>query len=244
MKLAIAALLLWCPLAFASADGGPRDTSVPASPTTVKAKVHHLCKLKAPFPGDVLWDWDERLVVDDQVQIEKGELAFTAPVGIYRIVCWGAEPDQPPRKHIWYVTFEAGTVPPITSAPPPPYVGPAPTVPAPVATPADEFASAYATDKAAGRGSAADLKALSRIYANAGEALDRARPPTVGHLRNGLVIIENVQLKQALPTVLTLARRQLALRLPPDATIIDPQTGLAAKLVLLDLAASLEKITP
>lgn len=242
MKATIAALLLWCPLAFAQP---PREPT-PGAPVALKVKVNHLAKLKAPFPGDILWDWDERAIVEDQVQQgPDNTLAFIAPAGTYRVVCWGAEPDQPPRKHVWYVTFEAvGAVPPITSAPPPPYVGPAPSVPTPTTTPADEFASAYATDKAAGRGSAADLKALSRIYANAGEALDRARPPTVGHLRNGLVIIENVQLKQALPTVLTLARRQLALRLPPDATIIDPQTGLAAKLVLLDLAASLEKITP
>lgn len=135
-------------------------------------------------------------------------------------------------------------LPPVTQPPAPvpqPIPQPAPRAPA---TFAEELTAAYQADRVQRRGGPDDLKALARIYENSGQALDKAKPPTVGHLRSGIDVIVRVQLKQQLPAVVTLLQRHLALKLPDDSTPLNATNAVACKLVLLEVAAALGAVSP
>lgn len=138
-------------------------------------------------------------------------------------------------------------VKPVPVQPPPP--------PVPVPTITDEFAAAWKADRDGGQGTYQDLRSLAAAYASAGEALERSRPPTVGHLLSGLEIRNRVQLKDRLPRVQVLAKQFLAQRLPPSGAVLTPITPAgvkvdsppevaACKQVLLELASMLERIAP
>lgn len=131
-----------------------------------------------------------------------------------------------------------------------------PTLP-PVAPPTsgDELAAAWRTDRDGGQGTFQDLQALALAYRNAGEALERSRPPTVGHLIGGLEVRNRVQLKDRLPRVQVLCKQHLALKLPPSSTVLTPIVPaghrveqspelIACKQVLIELASLLERVLP
>lgn len=151
------------------------------------------------------------------------------------------------------------TSPTVTTAPvPAPATPPAASETLPAARPVsfiDELSAAFRADRDAGQGTQQDLRNLALAYVNAGEALERTRPPTVGHLLEGLEIRNRVQLKDKLPRVQTLTRQWLALKLPPSNAVLTPSLTsggranppgevAACKQVLVELSSFLEKVSP
>jgi hypothetical protein len=133
------------------------------------------------------------------------------------------------------------------AAPDTPGTGPArPPVASVPAVPAvaDEFQRAYDADKALHLAGAEDCQALAKIYALAGEALDRVKLPTIGHFRQGIEIQARARLKNRLPSLYALAQRQLLAKLPADDAVLTPQVSAAAKMAALGIAHQLDRVAP
>lgn len=218
MRLSLVLVLFLCPLAAAQ----EKPKSDPAGIDELIAKLADVRKQRGELENQersLISQLRERMLAQQQKLAQMG-VSLEAPIPL------------PP------VTSPA---PPVQ---PPPSTPPQPQPPRAPATLAEELTAAYQADKAVRRGGPDDLRSLARIFENAGQALDKARPPTVGHLRNGIEVIIRVQLKQQLPSVVTLLQRHLALKLPDDNTALTPATGVACKFVLLEVASALTAITP
>jgi hypothetical protein len=111
-----------------------------------------------------------------------------------------------------------------------------PSKPAPA--PPDPWSVAALQDQA----TAAELRTLAGVLSNAADALERARPPTVGHVKSGLDVVLGARLKGRLPAVTALVRQRLKEQLPADSTSLTTQVGTAVKLVLVEIATILETL--
>mgnify|MGYP001559844880 CR=1 FL=1 len=118
-----------------------------------------------------------------------------------------------------------------------------PVVPAPLPVPADTLLAAYTSDRNLGHGGPAELRAIAAQLRAAGEALERARPAQVSHLRGALEVIIGGKLAGKLPSTFLAVKANIASGFPADGTAMTPEVGVAVKLILLSLAGRLEKLT-